>query len=298
MKGGELKFAKMHGLGNDYVVFDLFDSSNRKVFDKLFNNSSLSESELNSFAKRVCDRHFGIGADGILLLSPSKKADGVMRIINADGSEAEMCGNGIRCIAKLLIDKGHSKNRHRELKVETISGVKKITAADGLFRVDMGEPRLLRNEIPMNGNATARAINEPLQLKYKQIRITAVSMGNPHAVVFTNDTNIDIDCFDIEEIGKEIENNMAFPRRTNVEFVHVLNRGEVELNTWERGVGETLACGTGACASVVASVLNEKTDRKVKVHLRGGDLVVEWAKDNHVYMTGPAAHVFSGRVDV
>ncbi len=289
-----LKFVKMHGIGNDYVVINLFDSSNRKAFGRL----SGSESELKLFAKRICDRHFGIGADGILLAMPSKRKgyDGVMRIINADGSEAEMCGNGIRCIAKLIADKGYSSSK--ELKIETISGIKKIVATDGMFRVDMGEPRLLRKEIPMNGSAAAKAINEPLQLKYKQIKITAVSMGNPHAVVFADDANIDIDAFDIEEMGKEIENHRVFPRRTNVEFVRVLNRGEIELRVWERGVGETLACGTGSCASLVASALNERTNRKVKVHLRGGDLTVEWAKDNHVYMTGPATYVFSGAVSV
>ena len=292
---GQLKFVKMHGLGNDYAVFDLFDSSNRKVFDKL------SESELKSFAKRVCNRHFGIGADGILLALPSKsrKNGGVMRIINADGSEAEMCGNGIRCIAKLIIDNGYSKGKSdKELKIETISGIKKIVASGGMFRVDMGEPRLLRREIPMNGSATARAINEPLQLKYKQIRITAVSMGNPHAVVFADDANIDIDAFDIEEMGKEIEHHSAFPERTNIEFVQVLGNGEIRLRVWDRGVGETLACGTGSCASVVACVLNQKTGIRVKVHLTGGVLRVEWAKDNHIYMTGPAAYVFSGTIEL
>ncbi len=285
---GMLKFVKMHGLGNDYAVIDLFDGGNRKAFEKI--------RDLKSFAKKICDRHFGIGADGILLALPSKRKgyDGVMRIINADGSEAEMCGNGIRCIAKLIVDRGYSNSR--ELKIETISGIKKIVATAGMFRVDMGEPRLLRKEIPMNGSAAATVVNEPLQLKYRQIRITAVSMGNPHAVVFAGDANIDIDAFDIEEIGKEIENHRVFPRRTNVEFVNVLNNGEIELRVWERGVGETLACGTGSCASVVACALNQKTGKKVKVHLTGGDLTVEWAKDNHVYMTGPAAYLFSGTI--
>ncbi len=283
-----LKFTKMHGLGNDYVVIDLFDSSNRKVFGEI--------KGLKSFAKRVCDRHFGVGADGILLVLPPKDSkakgvDGVMRIVNADGSEAEMCGNGIRCIAKLILDNGYS--RKKQLTIDTISGIKKIVAADEMFKVDMGSPLLLRKEIPMNGSATAKAINEPLQLKYKQIKVTAVSMGNPHAVTFVDDTD-----FDIEEMGSEIENHRVFPKRTNAEFVHVLNDGEIELRVWERGVGETLACGTGSCASLVACVLNEKTGRKVNVHLRGGDLVVEWARDGHVYMTGPATYVFSGTVSV
>ncbi len=316
-----LKFVKMHGLGNDFVVIDLFDSANRKVFDKI--------KDLKSFAKKVCDRHFGIGADGILLALPSKDSklkgvDGVMRLVNADGSEAEMCGNGIRCIAKLILDSGYSKTQigqssigprrkseqarlriqplaelrrkddvGKELKIDTLSGIKKIVASAGMYRVDMGEPHLLRKEIPMNGSAAAKAINEPLQLKYKQIMVTAVSMGNPHAVTFVDDTD-----FDIEEMGREIENHRVFPKKVNAEFAHVLNKGEIELRVWERGVGETLACGTGSCASVVAGVLNEKTGRKVNVHLRGGDLVVEWARDNHVYMTGPATYVFSGAVEL
>lgn len=284
-----LKFVKMHGLGNDYVMIDLFDSANRKVFDKI--------RDLKSFAKKVCDRHFGIGADGLLLVLPPKDSrlkgvDGVMRIVNADGSEAEMCGNGIRCIAKLIIDRGYSKKM--ELIIDTMSGVKKIVAsAGGMYRVDMGEPHLLRKEIPMNGSAAANAINEPLQLEYKQVMVTVVSMGNPHAVTFVDDTD-----FDIEELGREIEHHVVFPKRTNVEFVKVLGKGEIELRVWERGVGETLACGTGSCASVVACVLNEKTGRKVNVHLRGGDLVIEWGKDNHVYMTGPATYVFSGEVEL
>ncbi len=285
---GTLKFVKMHGLGNDYVVVDLFDSANRKVFDNI--------KDLKAFAKKVCDRHFGIGADGILLVLPpqdskSRGVDGVMRIVNADGSEAEMCGNGIRCTAKFILDSGYSK--HSELKIDTLSGIKTIAAAGGMYRVDMGIPHLLRKEIPMNGSAGAKAINEPLQLKYKQIKVTAVSMGNPHAVTFVDDTD-----FDIEEMGKEIERHPVFPKRANVEFVHVLGNGEIELRVWERGVGETLACGTGSCASVVACVLNEKTGRKVNVHLTGGDLVVEWAKDNSVYMTGPASFVFSGTVEI
>ncbi|MBI3037075.1 diaminopimelate epimerase [Candidatus Woesearchaeota archaeon] len=288
-----MKFVKMHGLGNDYIVIDLFDRTNSKAFAMV--------KDLKSFAKKVCDRHFGIGADGILLASPpeDRNNSGRMRIINSDGSEAEMCGNGIRCTAKLLINKGYSKGgKGKGLKIETMSGIKRIVASDGLFRVDMGEPRLLRKEIPMNGNAAAKAINESLQLKYTKVKVTAVSMGNPHAVVFADDANIDIDAFDIEEIGREIENHSAFPGRANVEFVRVLNRNEIELRVWERGVGETLACGTGSCASVVACVLNEKTGREVKVHLKGGDLLVEWAKDNHVYLTGPATYVFSGTVGV
>ncbi len=276
-----VKFVKMHGLGNDFVVIDLFDSGNSAAFAQI--------RDLKSFSKVVCDRHFGIGADGVLLAAPpkDKKADCIMRLINADGSEAEMCGNGIRCIAKLVVDRGYSSKKG--LSIKTLSGTKSIVVADGLFRVDMGPPRLLRKEIPMNGKSDSRAISEPLQLKYSQVRVTAVSMGNPHAVLFVDDLD-----FDIEEMGREIENHPVFPKRANAEFVRVLNSSEVELRVWERGVGETLACGTGACASVVASALNEKTGRKVNVHLRGGELSVEWSKDNRVYMTGPAETVFSG----
>ncbi len=283
-----IKFTKMHGLGNDYVVIDCFGKANRKVLDSI--------GDLKAFAIRVCDRHFGIGADGILLTLPSEKADGRMRIVNADGSEAEMCGNGIRCIAKFLLDSGHVKKK--VLTIETASGIKKISSVDSLLRVDMGSPRLLRKEIPMNGNSSAKAINEPLQLKYRKLNVTAVSMGNPHAVVFAREAKIDLDAFDIEEMGKEVEHHAYFPRRTNVEFVNVIGNDEIELRVWERGVGETLACGTGACASVVASVLNEKTGKKVTVHLRGGDLLVEWARDGHVYLTGPATSVFSGTISI
>lgn len=277
-----LKFVKMHGLGNDWIVIDLSDKATREIFEKL---------DLKSFARQACDRHFGIGADGILLAVPSEKADCMMRIINADGSEAEMSGNGIRCVAKFVVDRGYSKKK--KLSIETMSGMKKVTVVDGMFSVDMGKPGLMRKDIPMEGKADTQVINEPLQLKYKQVKITAVSVGNPHAVLFVDDLD-----FDIEEMGKEIENHRAFPNRINAEFVHVLNKGEMDLETWERGVGETLACGTGACASVVASALNGKTGRKVRVHLRGGELMVEWARDGHVYMTGPASTVFSGNISI
>jgi diaminopimelate epimerase len=281
----ELSFVKMHGLGNDYVLFDMFDEATRTRISKV--------SDFTHFAMRVCDRHFGIGADGVLLAMPpkSKANDAAMRIINADGSEAEMCGNGIRCVSKFIIDSGYCKKK--SFKIETMSGVKSIEVSGGFFRVDMGEPKLSRKDIPMSGKADSKAVNEPLQLKYKQARITAVSMGNPHAVLFMDDLD-----FDIEEMGKDIENSPEFPRRTNVEFVKVIGNKEIELRVWERGVGVTLACGTGACASVVASVLNEKTSRKVTVHLEGGDLLVEWGKDNHLYLSGPADTAFSGKIGV
>src|SRR3989338_1234564 len=285
-----LKFVKMHGLGNDYIVIGLFDRSNSKAFGAI--------GDLPGFAKRLCDRHFGIGADGLLLVMPpvAGKNSGRIRIINPDGTEAEMCGNGIRCAAKFLLDSGLGAGK--VLGIETLSGVKHVVADGRLYRVDMGEPRLERREIPMNGNGSARAVREPLQLKYRKVMITAVSMGNPHAVVFVDDNRIDLDAFDIEEMGREIECNPVFPRRANVEFVRVANRGEIEMRVWERGVGETLACGTGSCASVVACVLNELTERKVRVRLRGGDLTVEWARDNHVFLTGPATSAFNGWIGI
>ncbi len=280
---GLLKFVKMHGLGNDYVVIDLFDSGNRRAFGRV--------TDLKSFAVKVCDRHFGVGADGVLLAMPpdGKSNDGRMRIINADGSEAEMCGNGIRCTAKLILDSGYS--RRKELAIETMSGLKKIVFSGRLYRVDMGLPRLLRKEIPMKGDAGSKAINEPLQLQDSRVNVTAVSMGNPHAVIFVDSFD-----FDFEGRGREIECHPAFPKKANVEFVKVVSNGVIEVRVWERGVGETLACGTGSCAAVVACALNRRTSGKVKVCLKGGDLFVEWADDNRVYMSGPAEAVFSGTV--
>lgn len=268
----KLKFTKMHGAGNDFIILD----ARRK---RIANPGQL--------AKRLCERHFSIGADGLILIRPSKKADYRMRIFNPDGSEAEMCGNGIRCFAKYLHDRKITK-KHL-LTVETGAGIIKPEIFQSQVKVDMGEPQLARPHIPMLGNSEP-AINEPLALKDRNVRITAVSMGNPHAVIFVKDLRT----YPIEKVGKGVEHHPAFPNRTNVEFVEVLNNRELKVRVWERGVGETLACGTGACASLVASVLNGETEKKAKVRLPGGTLTVEWSEDNSIFMMGPAEEVFDG----
>lgn len=272
----------MHGTGNDFVVIDGIE---RK----------LSDEQLPHFARWICDRHFGVGADGLIIVLPSKIANFRMRIFNPDGSEAEMCGNGIRCFAKYVYDrKMHQDN---QMTVETLAGVKtlKLNTAGGkveTVRVDMGEPRLLRREIPMRGKPETKVISEPLRVARKKIEVTCVSMGNPHCVTFVDN----LDYYPVEKIGPLIENHNSFPARTNVEFVEVVNQDEIKVRTWERGVGETLACGTGSCASVVAGYLTNRTSRKVTVHLRGGDLLIEWAGNNRLFMTGPAAQVFEGKL--
>ena len=283
-----MDFAKMHGLGNDYVVVDGF-------------REKLDEQALPGIARRLCDRHFGIGSDGLILVLPSRVANVRMRMFNPDGSEAEMCGNGIRCFGKFVHDREIS--RENPLSVETLAGVKtlKLSIEGGLVvssRVDMGQPRLRRGEIPMSdpprGTAgrTEQVIGEPIKVGAKRFEATCVSMGNPHCVIFVDD----VDHFPVESIGPIIEHHRLFPQRTNVEFVQVLNAKEIRVRVWERGAGITPACGTGACASVVASSLNDRTDRKVTVHLPGGDLHVEWLGDGRVMMTGPAEEVFTGTI--
>lgn len=273
-----MKFTKMHGCGNDYVYVNLFEE-NVKDAPKL---STL-----------VSDRHFGIGADGLITIGPSEVADFRMRIYNADGSEAEMCGNGIRCVAKYVYD--HKLTNQTEISVETGAGIKDLT----LFvendkvqtvRVDMGEPILLAEQIPVvSDNETV--IDEVISVGGRDWRMTCVSMGNPHAVVFVDD----VAGFPLEQYGPLFENHVRFPKRTNTEFVHVISRGEADMRVWERGSAETFACGTGTCACVMACILNGYTDNRVLVHLRGGDLVIEYDADsNHIYMTGPATEVFSG----
>jgi diaminopimelate epimerase len=242
----------------------------------------------------MCDRHYGIGADGLILIMKSVKADFKMRIFNSDGSEAEMCGNGIRCFAKYVYDKGLTSKKN--MTVETLAGIQvlelflKNKKVDKVT-VDMGEPILLRERIPMLGEP-GMVIDEILQLDDgAKFNITSLSMGNPHVVNFVED----IENFPVEKYGRMIENHSSFPKRTNAEFVKVLNEDEVIQRTWERGAGETLSCGTGASAVTVACILNKKTKRKIKIHLSGGDLITEWnEKDNHVYMTGPAVEVFDG----
>lgn len=278
-----MKFVKMHGAGNDFIVVDGTEES-------------IPEEQLPAIARGACDRHLGIGADGLILVLPSRTANFRMRIINSDGSEAEMCGNGIRCFAKYLFD----RKMHRDvvLTVETLAGVKtlKLNAAGGkvsTVRVDMGKPVLERSAIPMKGPESDRVIAEPLKVAGKKLELTCLSMGNPHCVTFVDRT----DDFPIDKIGPQIENHPTFPQRTNVEFIQVLNDKEIKMRVWERGCGETLACGTGACAAAVASMLNDKVERKVTVHLLGGDLFIEWLGDDRVHMTGPAEEVFEGKVD-
>jgi diaminopimelate epimerase len=273
-----MKFTKMHGIGNDYIYVNCLE-------ERVENPSR--------FARQVSDRHFGIGGDGLILITPSKKADVGMRIFNADGSEAQMCGNGIRCVAKYAYEHGLVPKRER-MRIETKAGVKTVLlkvqgSRVQKVRVNMGRPRLLRKSIPMLGKNT-RVVNEPLKIEDKVFLITCVSMGNPHCVIYVEDMKD----FPVSHYGPLIENLKVFPERINVHFVETLSRGEVRMRTWERGSGETLACGTGASAVCVAGVLNEKTSRKLLAHLPGGDLELEWASTGEVYMTGPAEEVFSG----
>jgi diaminopimelate epimerase len=271
-----MKFWKMHGLGNDYVVVDNRDGE-------------IAEAELSGLARRLCKRRFSVGADGLLLVSGSAMADVKMRIFNADGSEAEMCGNGIRCFAKYCYENGVAQKT--ELAVETLAGVKQawLTVENGVVtrvRVDMGVPELKRSRIPMLGDGTC--INQDLQVNGESYMVTCLSIGNPHCIIFIDD----VDDFPVETVGPKIENHSAFPKRTNVEFVQMLNSAELKVRVWERGCGETLACGTGACASVAAGSLLGKVAGKVAVHLLGGDLEVEYA--DRLFLSGPAVKVFEG----
>ncbi|MBA7536088.1 Diaminopimelate epimerase [subsurface metagenome] len=285
----KIDFVKMHGLGNDFILIDCL-------------NKSLGDSSFLSYlTKKLCDRNFGIGADGLILILASSQADLRMRIFNFDGSEAQMCGNGIRCFAKYAYEnKLISKNK---FAVETLAGIiipelifqdlknKKILR----IKVNMGTPKLRRREIPMNGEDTPTVIDETLKINPEQtFKITCVSMGNPHCITFVND----VQSISVDEIGPKIENHPLFPEKTNVEFIQVLNKQEINFRVWERGVGETLACGTGACAALVAAVLNNKTDRKATIHLPGGDLDIQWANDGYIYMAGPAELVFKGEMTI
>lgn len=278
-----MKFTKMHGIGNDYVYVNCFQET--------VENPSET-------AKFVSDRHFGIGSDGLILIKPSKAADCYMEMYNADGSRSAMCGNGIRCVAKYIYDYGLTDKT--EVDVETAAGIKHIvlTVKDGKAekaRVDMGEPILKPELIPVIGEGEM-LVKEPIMADGKQYEMTCVSMGNPHAVLFLDE---DIKKLDLEKLGPKFENHERFPERTNTEFMNVIDRNTMNLRVWERGSGETWACGTGTCASVVASVLNGLTERKVLVHLLGGDLEIFWdEKDNHVYMTGPATTVFDGEIEI
>lgn len=273
-----IPFTKLHGIGNDYIYINAIKYPVKNP---------------RKLAIAMSDRHFGVGSDGLILILPSKRADFRMRMFNADGSEAEMCGNGIRAFAKYVYDHKLTKKTH--ISVETLAGIKYLqcTVKRGKVHtvtVDMGEPILLRDKIPMIGNP-GMVIEEEIHVDGVKFPITAVSMGNPHAVIYVED----VKKFPVEKYGPMIENHELFPNRTNVEFVEIVNEKEVIQRTWERGSGETLACGTGASAVTVAGVLTKKTSRKLNVHLSGGDLTIEWnEKDNHVYLTGPAEEVFEG----
>lgn len=271
-------FTKMHGLGNDYVCINCF---RERVEDP------------SGFARILCDRHYGIGADGLILICPSKVSDFKMEIYNSDGSVAGMCGNGIRCLGKYVYD--YRLTGKETLSIETKSGIRNmhLHIQDGKAcgaMVDMGVPRLNAHSIPILSEKDL-VINEPIEVQEKNYRMTGISMGNPHAVIFSEEIN----GISLEETGRELEFHPRFPERANIEFCHVTARDRMEIRVWERGVGETLACGTGACAAVVASVLNDLTDEEVIVKLLGGELSVRWdRKVNHVFLEGPAVKVFDG----
>lgn len=275
-----IKFTKMQGLGNDYVYIDAINQ-------KIENESSL--------AQFVSNRHFGIGSDGLILICSSKVADFRMRMFNSDGSEAEMCGNGIRCVGKFVYDKGLTKKT--TLKIETLAGIKELelNIKEGKVekvKVDMGEPIFEPKKIPVNSNEKI-VKNLNLEVEGKTFKFTCISMGNPHAITFIKN----VKDFDVEKYGSKIEVNEKFPRKTNVEFIEISDNQNIKMRVWERGAGETLACGTGACASLVAGIVNNLIERKVTVNLLGGSLEIEWNKENnHVYMTGPAVTVFEGEL--
>ena len=278
-----IKFTKMHGCGNDYVYVDCTN-------EMIENPSEVS--------KYVSDRHFGIGSDGLILICSSETADFRMAMYNADGSEGAMCGNGIRCVAKYVYDKGLTDKKN--ISIETKSGIKELelTVEDGkvsLVKVNMGAPILKAKDIPVDVD-TEKCIDSDINVDGKDYKITCVSMGNPHAVTFIDE---DVKTFPIEKIGPKFENHPMFPDRVNTEFVQVLNRHEVNMRVWERGSGETLACGTGTCATVVACVLNGLTDDEVTVHLLGGDLFIKYDRENDtVWMTGPAVIAFEGTIEL
>lgn len=277
-----MKFTKMQGLGNDYVYVNCFE-------EKIENPPAV--------ARYVSDRHFGIGSDGLIMINPSEVADFEMEMYNADGSRGEMCGNGIRCVAKYVYDYGLTDKT--QISVETLGGIKylDLTVEDGkvvLVKVDMGKPELKSDLIPIISE-NEKVIDEPIEVDGQVYHMTGVSMGNPHTVIYVDD----VKNLDLEKIGPKFENHERFPKRINTEFVHCIDRNTVEMRVWERGSGETLACGTGACAVAVASILNNLTDTRVTVKLLGGDLQIEWDREkNHVFMTGPAKAVFDGVIDI
>lgn len=277
-----IKFTKMQGLGNDYVYMDA-------IHQKIENESSL--------AQFVSNRHFGIGSDGLILICKSDVADFKMRMFNSDGSEAEMCGNGIRCVGKFVYDKGLTDKT--TVTIETLAGIKtlELNTKEGkveTVKVDMGEPILNPKEIPVISDEEP-VKNLMLEAEGRKFKFTCVSMGNPHAITEVEDT----EKFDVEKYGKVLEVDKAFPNKTNVEFIQIVDKNHVKMRVWERGAGETLACGTGACATAVACYLNGKTGRNVEVELLGGKLFIEWNEENnHIFMTGPAVTVFEGVLEI
>lgn len=286
----KLNFTKMEGLGNDYVYVNCFKET-------VPNPSELSI--------KISDRHFGIGSDGLILIKPSEVADFTMEMYNADGSQSEMCGNGIRCVGKYVYDYGLTDKE--EISVETLAGIKYLKfvidrkdASDrgtvAMVTVNMGEPIFKSNEVPVDlGKELDMVLDYPVTIDGKEYNITCVSMGNPHCITYVDDT----DSFPLEEIGPKFESNPIFPRRVNAEFVQVVSRDYLKMRVWERGSGETLACGTGTCATVVASILNGLTEDEVTVRLLGGELIIKWDREtNLVYMTGPAKVVFDGVIEI
>ncbi|MBP3707329.1 MAG: diaminopimelate epimerase [Clostridia bacterium] len=279
-----MKFTKMHGLGNDYVYIDCTAKSGQKI-----------ENE-SALAQFVSNRHFGVGSDGLILICDSDVADFKMRMFNYDGSEAEMCGNGIRCVGKFVYDKGLTNKNL--ITIETLAGIKvlKLNVTDGkaeTIRVDMGEPILMPEKIPVISNEEV-VKNLHLTAAGKEFKFSCVSMGNPHAITIVDN----VKDLEIEKYGKILEYDNHFPKRSNIEFIELIDNENIKMRVWERGAGETLACGTGACASAVSCVLNGYTGRSVNVELLGGILKIEWSvQDNHVYMTGPATIVFEGTID-
>ena len=274
-----MRFTKMQGAGNDYVYVNCFEQTVENAPE---------------LARRISDRHFGVGSDGLILIAPSDVADVQMIMYNADGSRAQMCGNGIRCVGKYAHDRGLTDKT--VLTVETLAGIKTLTlhlGPDGQTEsvtVDMGEPELAPEKIPVRADG-ARAVDIPIEAAGQTRRATCVSMGNPHAVIFVND----VDSLDLPKIGPEFEHHALFPERTNTEFCQVLPDGALKMRVWERGAGETLACGTGACATLVAANLTERSGRTATLKLRGGDLAISWdVQNNHIFMTGPATFVFDG----
>ena len=276
-----IEFTKYHGLGNDFILID--------------NRSSLTPVLTPAQAVQWCDRHFGIGADGVIFALPGQNGtDYTMRIFNSDGSEPEMCGNGIRCLAGFLTELEGIARTKDKYRIHTLAGVIIPQLTDeGQVKVDMGEPRLLAGEIPTTlAPSEFQVINQPLEVAGKTWDVTCVSMGNPHCITFVED----VAAIDLENIGSQFENHPVFPKKTNTEFMEIVNRNYLKMRVWERGAGITLACGTGACASLVAGVLNDKCDRTATIELPGGPLEIEWSEiDNRIYMTGPAERVFTGK---